>query len=193
MSKKDLDSIVESIKARRKVIVVDSASKVVEKLGTPSDTKSDWTRRKLRAILSFQWGPEVSRLSDLDSLNVNISKSTGKMRHVKLGKEIILTLVPTTGLFTATYEGGLQLIEQGLDSKYKVRLDEEVRQFVIDGKSALAKFIGYASPELHAGEEVVVVDSSDTLLGVGKALLSGREMATFQRGVAVNIRHSMKS
>ena len=74
-----------------------------------------------------------------------------------------------------------------------MKLDDEVRQFVIDGKSALAKFIVHANPDLQAGEEVVVVDSSDTLLGVGKALLSGDEMIAFQRGVAVNIRHSMKS
>jgi len=185
--------ILDSIKERGKVIVSDSASKVIEKLDVASDREQDWTRRKLRAVLSYQWGQEVAGLADHKDLKVDISKSTGKIRQIKSGGEIILTLVPTTGLFTATYEGGLQLIEQGLDSKYKVRLDDEVRQFVMDGKSALAKFIVHASPELRAGEEVVVVDSSDTLLGVGKALLSGSEMATFQRGVAVNIRHSMKS
>ncbi len=112
---------------------------------------------------------------------------------MRLGSEIILTLVPTTGLFTATYEGGLQLLKHGLDPKYIVRLDDEVREYVADGKSALAKFITHAHPNLRAGEEVVVVDSSNTLLGVGKALLTGREMIAFQRGVAVNIRHSKKS
>ena len=185
--------IVDSIKDRGKTVITDSASSVIDELGEPSDENQDWTRRKLRAILSYQWGPEVAKLSDHQDLNVDISRSTGKIRHVKLGGEIILTLVPTTGLFTATYEGGLQLTKLGIDPKYIVKLDDEVRQFVIDGKSALAKFIVHANPDLQAGEEVVVVDSSDTLLGVGKALLSGDEMIAFQRGVAVNIRHSMKS
>jgi 7-cyano-7-deazaguanine tRNA-ribosyltransferase len=187
------NAIIESVKSRGKTIIADSASSIIEAMDGPSDDSLDWTRRKLKAVLSYQWGPEVADLADLKDLKVDISRSTGKIRQIKLAGEIILTLVPTTGLFTATYEGGLQLIEHGLDTKYKVRLDDEVRQFVINGKSALAKFIVHASPELHAGEEVIVVDSSETLLGVGKALLSGSEMMVFQRGVAVNIRHSLKS
>ncbi|MFW9767807.1 MAG: tRNA guanosine(15) transglycosylase TgtA [Candidatus Thorarchaeota archaeon] len=187
------NTIIESIKSRGNVDILDSASAVIDRLGDSPDDPQDWTRRKLRAILSYQWGSKVSGLADHQDLKVEISRSTGKIRQIKLGDEIILTLVPTTGLFTATYEGGRQLIEHGLDSKYKVRLDDEVRQFVIDGKSALAKFIVHASPELRAGEEIAVVDSSNILLGVGKALLSGREMMTFQRGVAVNIRHSLKN
>ncbi|MHA2220993.1 MAG: PUA domain-containing protein [Candidatus Thorarchaeota archaeon] len=164
----------------------------MEELGESSDENLDWTRRKLRAVLTHQWGPEVAKLADDKDLKIDISRSTGKIRHVKLANEIILTLVPTTGLFTATYEGGLQLLKNDLDPRYIVRLDDEVSQFVIDGKSALAKFIVHANPNLRAGEEVAVVDSSNTLLGVGKALLTGREMITFQRGVAVNVRHSKK-
>ncbi|MHA2044803.1 MAG: tRNA guanosine(15) transglycosylase TgtA [Candidatus Thorarchaeota archaeon] len=175
-----------------KTVITDSASAVIEELGESSDENLDWTRRKLRAVLTHQWGPEVAKLADDKDLKIDISRSTGKIRHVKLANEIILTLVPTTGLFTATYEGGLQLLKNDLDPRYIVRLDDEVSQFVIDGKSALAKFIVHANPNLRAGEEVAVVDSSNTLLGVGKALLTGREMITFQRGVAVNVRHSKK-
>jgi predicted RNA-binding protein (TIGR00451 family) len=95
-----------------------------------------------------------------------------------------------TGLFTPTFEGGMQLLNNGLESQYVVTINDEVGKFVAAGKSALAKFITNAHSDLLAGEEVLVVDSSRSLLGVGKALLSGKEMIVFQRGVAVNIRHS---
>ena len=173
-----------------KTIKVESASAAIESLRPPSGTKEDWTFRKLRALLSHQWGKGAASLVDLDGINMSISKSTGKIRHVKLDDEILLTLVPTTGLFTPTYEGGIQLLDKGVEPRYLVTIDDEVSEFVSSGKSALAKFVVEADHELRAGEEVLVVDSTRLLLGVGKALLTGDEMLAFQRGVAVNIRHS---
>ena len=77
-----------------------------------------------------------------------------------------------------------------LDDRYRVVISNQVSEFVEKGKSALAKFIKYADPSLRAGEEVLVTDEEGSLLGVGRALLSGVEMKSFSRGVAVNIRHS---
>jgi 7-cyano-7-deazaguanine tRNA-ribosyltransferase len=187
------NALSDSFKDSGKIVIAETASDLIGAIDDKLDEKQDWIKRKLRAVLTYQWGPEVASMVNLEGLSIVISRSTGKIRHVKLGSEIIFTLVPTTGLFTATYEGGFQLLKHDLDSKYIVRLDDEVREYVTDGKSALAKFITHANPNLRAGEEVVVVDSSNTLLGVGKALLTGREMIAFQRGVAVNIRHSKKS
>ncbi len=187
------NALSDSFKDSGKIVIAETASDLIGAIDDKLDEKQDWIKRKLRAVLTYQWGPEVASMVNLEGLIIDISRSTGKIRHVKLGSEIIFTLVPTTGLFTATYEGGFQLLKHNLDSKYIVRLDDEVREYVADGKSALAKFITHANPNLRAGEEVVVVDSSNTLLGVGKALLTGREMIAFQRGVAVNIRHSKKS
>lgn len=172
------------------VTKADTASAVIDGLNSQLERQDPWTVRKLKAVLSFQWGKKAASLADTNNLQLSISKSTGKIRHVKVADEILLTLVPTTGLFTPTYEGGLILLKHGLEDQYIVTIDDEVSEFVSAGKSALAKFVTKASPELYAGEEVLVVDSEQSLLGVGKALLSGSEMVTFQRGVAVNIRHS---
>jgi 7-cyano-7-deazaguanine tRNA-ribosyltransferase len=182
--------IFNSISDTSKTIKMESASEIIGSLEITKKEAPEWTKRKLRAVLSFQWGEQVSSLVDLDGLNMTISRSTGKIRHVKQENEILLTLVPTTGLFTPTYQGGVHLLEQGIESQYIVTIEDEVSEFVSAGKSALAKFITRASPNLLAGEEVLVVDGSGSLLGVGKALLSGNEMIAFQRGVAVNIRHA---
>ncbi len=184
------DIIMESMDSVSTITKIGTASEVIEGLESVKDTSIHWTKRKLKALLSYQWGSSASSLADLDGINMSISKSTGKIRYVKMDDEIILTLVPTTGLFTPTYQGGMQLLLQGIDEQYIVTIDDEVAEFVSAGKSALAKFIVKASQKLCAGEEVLVVDSTKSLLGVGKALLTGEEMIAFQKGVAVNIRHS---
>ena len=72
-------------------------------------------------------------------------------------------------------------------------MNKDAAEFIVKGKSALAKFVLQASPLLRAGDEVLLVDSSSKLLGVGKAVLNGTEMLAFKRGVAVNTRHARES
>ncbi|MFW9845991.1 MAG: tRNA guanosine(15) transglycosylase TgtA [Candidatus Thorarchaeota archaeon] len=154
------------------------------------ESEDIWRMRKLRAILAYQWNIELSKLRELKEWNLEISKYTGKIRYVKKEDVILFTLVPTTGLLTPTYEGGQALLDLGLEKRYHVVIDSNVGKFVAKGKSALAKFVIGADRTLRPGEEVVVTDEDDILLGVGKALLSGSEMLSFSRGVAVSIRHS---
>ena len=51
-------------------------------------------------------------------------------------------------------------------------------------KSSLSEYL----LKVKAGEEVIVTDEEGLLLGVGFAVLSGREMPAFKRGVAVKLR-----
>ncbi|MFW9965736.1 MAG: tRNA guanosine(15) transglycosylase TgtA [Candidatus Thorarchaeota archaeon] len=162
---------------------------LIEKLPIDSN-RNHWGIRKLKALLSYQWNINIPHMQNCSNWEFVISKSTGKIRYVKQEGNILFTLVPTTGLFTPTYEGAIELIKMNLDSRYRVVIKNEVSEFVEKGKSALAKFITYADPLLCAGEEVIVTNEEGVLLGVGRALLSGEEMKSFSRGVAVNIRHA---
>ena len=171
--------------------IVASATEAIDQL-PPEGDESSWTRRKLKALLMYQWGENAGKLADLEDLEIVLSRSTGKIRHCKSGDEIFFTVVPTTGLLTPTYRGGQELLRVGLDDAYKVIMDSDVSEFVASGKSALAKFVKDADPRLKAGEEVVVLDEVQNLLGTGRALISGSEMTTFNRGVAVVIRHPRK-
>ena len=171
----------------------ESATEVISEVENSGVSSGDWMKRKLKAVLAVQWGKDCGYIADLDRLTIEVSKGTGKIRHVKYNNEIAFTMVPTTGLLAPTIQGGTLLLEQGIEDRYIVQIDDEVAEFVADGKSALAKFIKGADSTLLAGEEVLIVDSSSNLLGVGRAILSGREMMSFDRGVAVNTRHARKS
>jgi 7-cyano-7-deazaguanine tRNA-ribosyltransferase len=182
--------LVEALTDVENIIRVSSTSEAQNEFGD-SSAISDWTLRKLKAVLCHQWGSHAGALTEKADLHVLFSRSTGKIRYIKSGDDILFTMVPTTGLLTPTHKGGQELLQAGLDPQYVVTMDNEVAEFVADGKSALAKFVKKSDPNLRAGEEVVVVDQSNNLLATGKALLSGEEMAQFTRGVAVLIRHSL--
>jgi 7-cyano-7-deazaguanine tRNA-ribosyltransferase len=187
----NVDSVVEKLQEEYEIDTVTSASEVISHLPSEKEDIS-WMRRKLRALFIHQWGRNAGGVVDLENLEVVLSKSTGKIKHIKLDDEILFTIVPTTGLVTPTYRGGQELLRVGIDDTYKVIMDSEVSQFVSSGKSALAKFVKHADGNLRAGEEVVVLDEAKNLLGTGRAVLSGKEMIAFNRGVAVMIRHSRK-
>jgi len=172
--------------------VVSSASEMSSHM-PPENDEISWTMRKLRALLIHQWGENAGAAAALEDMQIVLSKSTGKIRHCKIDDEILFTVVPTTGLLTPTFRGGQELLRVGLDDTYQVVIDSDVSEFVATGKSALAKFVKKANSNLRAGEEVLVLDEVQNLLGTGRAQISGSEMIAFNRGVAVQIRHPRKS
>ncbi len=171
---------------------LDKASEILEMLGGFAEERLGWTSRKLRALLAYQWGIRDISKASFSEMMMKVSKATGKIRHVKKQNEILFTLVPTTGLLTPTYEGGQALRGWGIGRDYIVTMDNDAAEFVVKGKSALAKFVKDASPNLRAGEDVLLVDELGELLAVGRANLSGNEMLSFSRGVAVVTRHPRK-
>lgn len=185
-----ITNIIKDLNLNQRIIRVSSASAVQDAMEDSSQI-SEWTLRKLKAVMSYQWGSHAGNLIDNISVHAVISRSTNKIRYVKSEDDILFTMVPTTGLLTPTYKGGLALLEAGISQDYVVTMDSEVAEFVADGKSALAKFVKKAGMNLRAGEEVLVVDEDHKLLGTGRALLNGNEMLEFDRGVAVMIRHSL--
>jgi uncharacterized protein with predicted RNA binding PUA domain len=69
-----------------------------------------------------------------------------------------------------------------------VVIRDDVAGFVAEGKNAFAKHVVSADPDIRAGDEVLVVDSTDTLVACGTAMLSGDEMLAFNYGGAVKVR-----
>ena len=72
-----------------------------------------------------------------------------------------------------------------------VRIQEEAEPFVAKGKSVFAKHVMDADEEIRPQEEVIIVNKKGEVLAVGKAVLSGKEMKAFRRGVAVRVRRGV--
>jgi len=72
-----------------------------------------------------------------------------------------------------------------------VKVQEEAEPFVVKGKSVFAKHVVDADEEIRPQEEVIVTNERGEVLAVGKAILSGKEMKAFKKGVAVRVRRGV--
>jgi predicted RNA-binding protein (TIGR00451 family) len=143
---------------------------------------------KIRRIADYQLGNKLGTVLFPDNVIIVLSKRTGRIRHVYLKRALLATLRPTDGMFSLTLEGARQLL-QGIKSPRRwVRVCREASPFIGKGKSVFAKHVIAADPEIRPQEEVIVLDAENNLLAVGRAILTGREMKAFRRGLAVRVR-----
>ncbi len=72
-----------------------------------------------------------------------------------------------------------------------VKVSDEAASFISGGRSVFAKHVIAADREIRPQEEVIVLNE-DKVIAVGKAVLTGREMTAFKRGVAVRVRKGIE-
>ena len=73
--------------------------------------------------------------------------------------------------------------------RYRVRVTRGVEGYILKGGDVFAKHVVSVDPELRPEEEVLVVDSRDRLLAVGRSFFNAEEMLSFHVGVGVKVRH----
>ena len=151
------------------------------------------TFARIRAIADYQLGRSAGEALFPNRVRVVFSRRTGRIRHIYLGGRLLATLRPKDGLFSLTLAGAKRLL-RGVDPpRLWVRVSNDVASFVADGKSVFAKHVVAADSEIRPEEEVMVLDEDGRLLAVGRAVLTGREMLAFKRGVAVKVRRGIGS
>jgi 7-cyano-7-deazaguanine tRNA-ribosyltransferase len=147
---------------------------------------------KIRAIADYQFGYQAGKVLFPDSVRLEYSKNTGRIRHIFFGEDLLANFRPNDGLFTLTIAGAERLIKGLPDLKYKVRLLDDLIEFIEQGKNLFAKHVVEAHPDIRPGQEVIVVDGEDNTIAVGKTILTPEEMLSFETGVAVKIRRGRK-
>jgi predicted RNA-binding protein (TIGR00451 family) len=143
--------------------------------------------QKIRAIADYQFGRCVGGELFPDGVEISFSKRTGRIRHVYYKGRLLVTLRPTDGLFSLTVEGGRRMMQTKLLKSW-VKVQDDVADFIAEGRSVFAKFVVDCDEEIRPQEEVVVVDGHGEVLAVGRAVLTGKEMKAFEHGVAVRTR-----
>lgn len=97
--------------------------------------------------------------------------------------EQIATLQKETGLFSLNLAGGRILAE---NSRNCIEID-----FQLKTNTLFAPGVVSADKNIIPRDEVVILRDGE-VVGVGKSILSGEEMLTASKGVAVRIRHRIK-
>lgn len=154
----------------------------------PNKTEDLW---KIRCIADYQFGKGIGTILFPDGVDIVYSKRTGRIRHVYLDNKRLVTLRPRDGFFSLTIFGAKRIIEESKDLRYWVKVQDDVSSFIAEGRSVFAKHIVSADAEIRPMEEVIVVNEKDQLIAVGKAVLTGKEMTAFKKGVAVKVRRGV--
>ena len=147
--------------------------------------------QKIWSIADYKFGRGVGNKLFPSEVKIGYSKRTGKVRHIYLGEELLATLRPTTGLFVLTLAGAKRMAHEVEPLRLWVRIQDDVEPFVAKGRTTFAKHVVDADEKIRPQEEVIVVNEKNEVVAVGRALLSGKEMKAFNRGVAVRVRRGV--
>jgi predicted RNA-binding protein (TIGR00451 family) len=147
---------------------------------------------KIRGVANYQFGKNVGTMLFTEDVKIKYSTKTGRVRLIFEGNELLATLKPTNGLMALTLAGAKKLRDLTNPPQFRVVVDDDARPFVAKGLNAPARHVVNASKEILPNDEVIVTDQNDKVLAVGKALLTGKEMLAFKRGIAVKIRKGCK-
>jgi len=148
--------------------------------------------RKLVGIGNYQFGLGMGSVLFNKSVLIECSRKTGRIRRIYHRNVLVATLRPKDGYLALTPNGASIILSKSRDSLNLVVVQSDVSNAIETGGDIFAKHVVRANPELRPGDEVMVTDEEGLLLGVGAAVLSGRDMCAFKRGVAVKLRKGVK-
>ena len=144
--------------------------------------------RRIRSVADYQFGKDVGVKLFPENVEIVRSKRTGRIRYIYLIGRRLATLRPTDGLFSLSIAGAKRIVEDVSSARCLVIVQDDVSKFIAEGGDVFAKHVVKADSSIRPKDEVIVVDESNSVLAVGRAVLSGEEMEVFQKGVAVKVR-----
>ncbi|WP_253738268.1 archaeosine synthase subunit alpha [Halohasta salina] len=142
--------------------------------------KRERQHNTVKAIADYQFGPDAG-----DALFGDIEiRTTGRYPKLQVRDgdgEQLATMVPQYGMLAMTLNGADRWVDSHAPTKVV-----EIDGFVPHG-SVLAPGVVDASESIRPGDEVVI--RGPKAFGIGRAEMSGPEMAESTRGVASTVRH----
>lgn len=144
---------------------------------------------RIRSVADYQFGKGTGMTLFPENVEIAFSKRTGRIRYVYLAGKRLATMRPTDGLFSLSIAGARRIVGNISSAKCFVTVQNDVSRFISEGGDVFATHVVKADDEIRSKEEVIVLNESGEVLAVGRSVLSGEEMKTFKRGVAVKVRH----
>ena len=145
---------------------------------------------KLKYTIDALFGTGVSRYLP-KKIMITYSKKTGRIQHVFQNEKLLCTLRIDGGLAITLYFAQL-LLKSKKFRENCLEIDEDSKPFVEKGSSVFCKHVLWCGKNILIGADVPVL-YKNTIIAVGRAVLSSRMIKNLKRGVAVKIRNSLKS
>ena len=145
---------------------------------------------KLKYTLDALFGTGVSRHLPKET-RITYSKRTGRIQHVFQNDKLLCTLRIDGGLAITPYFAHI-LLKSKKFRENCLEVDEDSKPFVQNGSSVFCKHVVWCGKNILIGADVPVL-YKDTVIAVGRAVLSSRMIKSLKRGVAVKVRNTLKS
>lgn len=145
---------------------------------------------QLRKIAELQFGVP-GEVFIPDDVLVAVSPATEKIRLVIHKGKPYLGVRSRDYRFNLYITSGVVLNNLLPKPKLRVYVKDEYASFVATGKNLFCKHVLAADPDIKPEDEVLVVNTSNELIAVGRSAKSGWEMVLYKRGEAVRIREGI--
>ena len=141
---------------------------------------------RIYAILLYQFSGRVAEA--LTSGRITYRLARGDVREVYRDGQLILVRRPTDGLFSISLAAGelIRRAEEPPRFRVVIRGDREIRG------SVLARDVVGVDEGLRPGDEVLIVDENDNLVGVGRMRVPPIMLNGLERGEVARVRKRVK-
>ncbi len=156
-----------------------------------SITREEFDIHKIKSVADYQFGKGAGEALFNGDVRIIKSKNTGKIRNIIVDREHVASMRAEDGFFTLRIHGAMRLHRKFKGRRLRVMVTDDSAEFNRTGKNVFAKFVLDMDPALRPGDEVLVVDSRNNLVAVGRTLLNRFEALHFQRGMCVKVREGV--
>ena len=147
-------------------------------------------RQKVIMTFDYLFGKGISKSLPINKLDLIISRKTGRLKSIYYQNNLISTF-RTDGSIALTIFGANILIKNKKFKSSCVIIDNNVKEFIGNGKSVFAKHIKKCGNNIKPGFDAVVLDEEGKIIAIGKSLLSPTMIFKFKSGVAIKVRESV--
>ncbi|HLE05931.1 MAG TPA: tRNA guanosine(15) transglycosylase TgtA [Candidatus Nanoarchaeia archaeon] len=141
----------------------------------------------LRLLADYQFGVNAGSALLLGGERL-VYSSTGRLHQAFSGNELLFVLRASDGYF-ALHKAGAKRLKKFLK---KVFVPDEFREFYIKGGNVFSKHLLKADSDIKPKEDVGVFCGKE-LIAVGEAVLAGKAMTHFKKGLAVEVREGIEN
>ncbi len=140
---------------------------------------------KVRAASVYWLGVDIFP----DKIRVDVSRKTNRIRAVYSKPGRLLATFRASDFYIILHEGARALHKITNPPENRVVLaDPNAIEAAREGGTVFAKFVSSADKNILPGQQVLVTDPENALLASGTALLNAKEMLSFSRGPAVDLK-----
>lgn len=146
---------------------------------------------KISFHIDALFGKGVSKVLP-KGVEFTFSKKTGRIKSFEIKDKLLGTLRSDGGIALTIFGASVFLNYSTFKENCIIPI-EDALPFVSEGRSLFCKHVQWYGKNIKIGSEVVVIDKSNTVLAVGKSVISQSQLDGRIGDVAVKIREGIKS